>query len=397
MISSLKQFQRKLKSCGRRGGKHFDFRRTLQWEALGKQATTYRNKVLAGVVGGILSVTLGVALGLFDRPKNAQTDRPAGALVEEDLPIAFAPDVPPPINRDYPVRGRVHMDSNAIEMPIDETHTYEYWTFNDRVPGPFLRAREGDVLDLYFTNKDPSGMQHNIDFHAVHGPGGGAPLLTADQGETLRATFKLKYPGLFIYHCAVDPIGLHVGNGMYGLVLVEPQGGLPRADREYYVMQSEFYAEEPEDGVALLQASMERGREEHPSYVVFNGRVGALKGEGALRARCGERVRLFVGNAGPNLVSSFHVIGTVFDVVHREGGLLGEPDRGIQTTLIPAGGAAIVEMDLDVPGTYTLTDHSIWRTDKGAVGFINVEGEPREDLYFSERGVKNCLGCKTHG
>jgi len=167
---------------------------------------------------------------------------------------------------------------------------------------------------------------------------------------------------------------------MYGLILVEPAEGLPPVDREYYVLQSEFYTK-GKFGEAGLQAfDMEKALAEEPEYVVFNGAVGAVAGEGALRAKAGETVRLYVGNAGPNLASSFHVIGEIFDNVYVEGGAM--VNHNVQTTLIPAGGAAIVEFRVDVPGSYALVDHSIFRAvNKGAMAMLEVSGEENVAIF----------------
>lgn len=319
-------------------------------------------------------------------------------LPEEKAVLTFAPEVPPPIKRKFPVKLRVDMDVQIKEMPIDELYKYEFWTFSGGVPGPFIRARVGDTLEVHLKNNDPSGMLHNLDFHAVTGPGGGAPLLTVEKDEMKNANFKLLSPGLFIYHCAVNPVGAHVGNGMYGLILVEPEEGLPPVDKEFYVLQSEVYAgtEPSSKGSNVLPIDLDRAIAEQPNYVMFNGRVGSLTGENALKAKTNDRVRMFVGNAGPNLVSSFHVIGTIFDKVYREGDLVSPPARGLQTTLVPAGGATVVEIDLPVPGNFTIVDHSIWRIEKGCVGFLQVAGPPRPDLYDSALPPRNCPSCKIH-
>jgi copper-containing nitrite reductase len=188
----------------------------------------------------------------------------------------------------------------------------------------------------------------------------------------------------------------HIANGMYGLILVEPEGGLPKVDREFYVLQSDFYTKEPVEGQELLEFSHEEGAKEHPRFVVFNGKAGALTGEGVLKAKTGERVRIYFGDAGPNLISSFHVIGEIFDRVYREGDLVSEPGRSIQTTLVPAGGATVVEFGLEVPGTYTLVDHAIFRVEKGAAGFLEVGGKPRHDIYVSQDDPEPCEGCLVH-
>lgn len=320
----------------------------------------------------------------------------------ENLPIiqaqlTYAPDVPPPITRNTPVILRSDLTSTVNTKPINAQYKYNFWGFNDHTPGPFIRAREGDILEIHLTNKDTSsGMSHNIDFHAATGPGGGGPLLTVPKGATKVAHLKLLHPGLYIYHCAVAPIPMHVANGMYGLILVEPRGGLPKVDKEFYVLQSEFYAGEPKSDSDILPFSYMDGLNEHPRFVVFNGRVGSMIDANALQAKTSDRIRIYFGNAGPNLISSFHVIGTILDKVYREGDLISPPARSIQTTLVPPGGSAVVEFETPVPGNYTLVDHAIFRIDKGAVGFINVTGDKRPDIYFSVEKPAPCEECKVH-
>jgi copper-containing nitrite reductase len=323
-------------------------------------------------------------------------------LPVEDHPLIFAPKVPPPISRSHPVKLKITIPVTIEEVFLDAERIFEYWTFGGKVPGPFIRGRVGDILDVTMQNRDDTGMQHNIDFHAVLGTGGGAEVLTADSNESARGMFQLTHPGLFYYHCSVGPVGEHVGRGMYGLILVEPEQGLPPVDHEYYVMQSEFYLSDKPDysllnpGSKVYQTAYEASLSENPTHVVFNGHVGSLVGEKSLRASVGDSVRFFVGNAGPNLVSSFHIIGGIFDRLFREGDLVSPPARSIQTTLIPSGGAAVVEMDLKVPGKFTLVDHSIWRIEKGCVGFLEVDGKNPDDIFWSEGPPKPCEGCVHH-
>lgn len=344
-----------------------------------------------------LRVLIGLgAVGLFTVSVPVALAKAKTALPIEEAVLTFAPDVPPPITRTKPAIVRVHLDSNVQATELTTGQTYPFWTFNGHVPGPFIRARVGDTLEIHHTNSDASGMPHNVDFHAVTGPGGGATVTTVTQGEERVAWFKLLHPGLFIYHCAAPPVMDHIANGMYGLILVEPAKRLPKVDREFYVLQSEFYTKETAEGATQLDYSHEEGVREHPRFVVFNGRVGSLIGEGSLKAKTGERVRIFFGNAGPNLISSFHVIGEIFDQVYREADLLSPPGRSIQTTLVPAGGATVVEFGVEVPGTYTLVDHAIFRVEKGAVGFLTVEGDPRHDLYVSQDDAATCPGCLVH-
>lgn len=311
-------------------------------------------------------------------------------------PLIFAPNILDPIIRKNHAFVHVDLHASVVTLPINGTHKYQYWTFGGHIPGPFIRARQGDTLVVSLTNDDASGMQHNIDFHAVTGPGGGAPLLTASNGQTKRAQFKLLHPGLFIYHCAVAPIPMHISNGMFGLLLVEPKRGLPKVDREYYVVQHEIYADEPKPDVDILNFSYKNGLIEHPRFVVFNDHVGSLIGDNMLHAKTGERIRIFFGNAGPNLISSFHIIGAIFDKVYREGDLISPPARSVQTTLVPVGGATVVEFEPTVPGNYALVDHAIFRIDKGAVGFIQVSGIDRPDIYYSKEAPVTCEKCKVH-
>jgi len=349
-------------------------------------ATAGRTALICGTVGALLCLVAAP-------PVRAKAKK---MLPGEEARLAFAPEVPPPITRRKPAIVRVTLDSSVKTTEINTGVTYTYWTFNDRVPGPFIRAREGDALEVHVTNSDQSGMPHNVDFHAVTGPGGGATVTTVTQGEERVAWFALLHPGLYVYHCAAPPVMDHIANGMYGLILVEPKRGLPKVDREFYVLQSEFYTKELSEGVTQLEFSHEHGVQEHPRFVVFNGQVGSLTGDGALKAKTGERVRIYFGNAGPNLISSFHVIGEIFDLVYREADLVSPPARSIQTTLVPAGGATVVEFDVEVPGTYTLVDHAIFRVEKGAVGYLQVEGEPRHDIYVSQDDPVGCPGCMVH-
>jgi len=347
-----------------------------------------RRNVLVGV-----ALVAGLVGGL---PAGSSEAKAKGGLPVVEAQVTYAPEVPPPVARKKPAIVRVRLDSSVQVMPIDGERTYSYWTFNDHVPGPFIRARVGDTLEVHVTNSDASGMPHNVDFHAVTGPGGGATVTTVVQGEERVAWFALLHPGLYVYHCAAPPVMDHIANGMYGLILVEPKQGLPKVDREFYVFQSDFYTKDAAEGQTALEFSHEHGAMEHPRFVVFNGRVGSLLGDGALKAKTGERIRLYFGNGGPNLISSFHVIGEIFDAVYREGDLLSPPARSVQTTLVPAGGSTVVEFGLEVPGTYTLVDHAIFRIEKGAVGYLQVEGEPRHDIYLSQEDAQACPGCLVH-
>lgn len=309
----------------------------------------------------------------------------ASAQPVEKAVLTFAPEVPPPIRRSKPAVVRAELVTEekpgTLMEGLESDTEYMFWTFNGRVPGPFIRVREGDTLELVLTNPPESGMPHNIDLHAVTGPGGGAAVTLAQPGETKTARFKMLNPGLYVYHCAAPPVTDHIANGMYGLILVEPEKGLPKADREFYVLQSEFYTKEEFGHEGPVSYDREKAAEEEPTYVVFNGRYGSLLEDNALKAKAGETVRLFFGNAGPNKISSFHVIGEIFDRVYPEAAVRSAPLRDVQTTLVPAGGASVAEFRLEVPGSYTLVDHSIFRIEKGAVGALVVEGPEAPEVY----------------
>ncbi len=303
---------------------------------------------------------------------------------QEDAVLTSAPNVPPPITRHHPTKVVVKLDTREVTKRLADGVTYTFWTFGGSVPGKFIRVREGDMVEFHLSNDPSSKMPHNIDLHAVTGPGGGAASSFTAPGHTSTFSFQALNPGLFVYHCATAPVGMHVGNGMSGLILVEPKAGMPKVDHEYYVQQTEFYTAGRNGEPGLQPFSMEKAIREQPEYVVFNGSVGAVSGDNALKAKVGETVRLFVGNGGPNLVSSFHVIGEIFDNVFGEAGTT--VTHNVQTTLVPPGGATIVEFKTQVPGTYLMVDHAIFRAfNQGALGMIKVEGPEDKQVYSGKQ------------
>ena len=309
----------------------------------------------------------------------AAAETPAADLPVIDAVTTHAPEVPPAIDRDHPARVRVKMETIEKTMKMDDGVEYHYWTFDGDVPGRMIRVREGDTVDIEFSNNPSSTVPHNVDFHAATGPGGGAEASFTAPGRTSTFSFKALQPGLYIYHCAVAPVGMHIANGMYGLILVEPKEGLPKVDKEFYIVQGDFYTKGKKGAQGLQPFDMDKAIAEQPEYVVFNGHVGAIAGDNALKAKAGETVRMYVGNGGPNLVSSFHVIGEIFDKVYVEGGKL--INENVQSTIVPAGGSAMVEFKVDVPGSYTLVDHSIFRAfNKGALGQLKVEGAENPEI-----------------
>ena len=312
-------------------------------------------------------------------PQTAEADVPVDQLPVIDAVMTHAPEVPPPVNRDHAALVKVKMETIEKTMKMADGVDYTYWTFNGDVPGQMIRVREGDTVEVEFSNNPNSTVPHNVDFHASTGTGGGAAATFTAPGRTSTFRWKALQAGLYIYHCAVAPVGMHIGNGMYGLVLVEPKEGLPKVDKEFYIVQGDFYTKGKYGEPGLQPFDMDKAIREDADYVVFNGHVGAIAGDNALKAKVGETVRMYVGNGGPNLVSSFHVIGEIFDKVYVEGGKL--INENVQSTLIPAGGAAMIEFKVDIPGSFTIVDHSIFRAfNKGALGQLVVEGEDHPEV-----------------
>jgi nitrite reductase (NO-forming) len=357
--------------------------------------------VAASVLGGLLVFAAIGGAGEVAAPEVSDTPAAAAPVAaggggETVAPVEEGPrtadpvahdgiSVPDPIGDRGPTTVAIELETTEREGQLADGATYTYWTFGDTVPGPMLRVREGDTVELTLTNRDDSTMAHSIDLHAVNGPGGGAGATQTLPGEDATFTFQALNPGVYVYHCATPHIPTHVAMGMYGLIVVEPEGGLDPVDHEFYVVQGEIYAQQPRGTEGLLSYDGDAMALEHPTNVVFNGAVGALAGDASLQAEVGDTVRIFVGNGGPNLTSSFHVIGEVFDRASVEGGSLINTD--VQTTLVPAGGATWVEFEVDVPGDYLLVDHALTRAiDGGAVAMLHVTGDDDPTVFDAPEG-----------
>jgi nitrite reductase (NO-forming) len=302
-----------------------------------------------------------------------------GAGTPYDAPRLPNPVVAPPVGDREPTTIKQEIFIKEVIGYLDEGVAFEFWTFDGTVPGPMLRARVGDTIELTLTNPPESKATHNIDLHSVTGQGGGAEASLVAPGESATFKFKAMNPGVFVYHCAVAPIPHHISAGMYGLMVVEPEGGLPPVDKEFYVMQGDIYLDGHRTDKGLREFSMDKMLDERPDYVVLNGAVGSIAGDRAFKVNVGDTVRIFYGVGGPNLVSSFHIIGEIFDRVMVEGAT--EWSTNIQTTLVPAGGATIVEFTAEVPSTLMMVDHSLGRLHKGCVGMIEVEGPENPEIF----------------
>ena len=329
------------------------------------------------------------AAGPGSLPADSASDKSTQALPVIKEPLVAPPDVPAPIHRNYPARVVVQLATKEVVKEIASGRNYDFWTFNGTVPGPLIRVREGDTVELHLRNDPNSHMTHNIDLHAVMGPGGGAAATVTPPGQESVFAFKAMRAGIYVYHCATPPVPMHIANGMYGMILVEPPQGLPPVAREYYVMQGDFYTttgykytgySTGAHPTPLLAFDLQKMLKEQPTYVLFNGQEDSLIGDRALHSKVGDTVRLFVGDGGPNLTSSFHIIGQIFDSVQVEGGSL--ENHNVQTTVIPPGGATMLELKTLVPGTFLLVDHAITRAFmKGALGQLVVTGNPQPELY----------------
>jgi nitrite reductase (NO-forming) len=280
-----------------------------------------------------------------------------------------------------PQTVRIDLETVEIDGQLADGTTYKYWTFNGKVPGPFYRVRVGDTIEVHLRNLTNSTMAHSVDFHAVTGPGGGATMTQTAPGEETMFTAKALNPGLYVYHCATPMVAQHIANGMYGLILVEPEEGLPPVDREFYVMQGELYTNEAFGSTGLLTENLPALLNEDPEYLVFNGAADGLTAQKPLQAKVGETVRIFFGVGGPNFTSSFHVIGEIFDRVYDQASLTSPALTNVQTTLVPPGGATMVEFSLEVPGRYILVDHALARLQRGLAGFLIAEGPENSEIY----------------
>jgi len=338
----------------------------------------------AGMIG-TFEVT-GTALNNTNSAPASNTVTTSGPVVVNN-PATTGADVvrdPTEIPARIPVRDprtvRIDLEAVEIEGQLADGTTFTYWTFNGKVPGPFFRVRVGDTIEVHMKNLTNSTMAHSVDFHAVTGPGGGAVMTQTPPGEETMFTAKALNPGLYVYHCATPMVAQHIANGMYGLILVEPEEGLSPVDREFYVMQGEIYTAEAFGSTGHLTENVQALLNENPEYLVFNGAVGGLTAQKPLKANVGETVRIFFGVGGPNFTSSFHVIGEIFDRVYDQASLTSPALTNVQTTLVPPGGATIVEFGLEVPGNFILVDHALARLQRGLAGFLVVEGPENPEI-----------------
>jgi copper-containing nitrite reductase/plastocyanin len=294
-------------------------------------------------------------------------------------------DVPPSVGNRQSAVVHVSLTAEEVVGTLDPSAgtIYRYWTFNGKVPGPMIRVRQGDIVEVTLRNDPGSHMAHSVDFHAALGPGGGAAFTQAVPGQSKTFTFQATTPGLFVYHCGTPMIAEHIANGMYGLILVEPEGGLATVDHEYYVMQGEIYTAAAKGKTGMQQFSDAKLMEESPEYFVFNGAVDALTKAHPMQAKVGETVRVFFGDAGPNDTSSLHVVGEIFTRDYLLGSLTSTPLTNIQTASVPPGAAAILEFKASVPGRFAMMDHAMARMAKGLMATFEITGAENASLMHA--------------
>lgn len=320
-----------------------------------------------------------------------------GKLIVGDAPAAAESEFPDlskdpnevgkSVGKRAPRHVVVDLVTTEVEGKLGEGSSYRYWTFNNTVPGPFIRVRVNDTVTVNMKNAIESTHIHSVDFHAVTGPGGGAAVTQAPPGQTKSFTFKALQAGLYVYHCATPMVAQHITNGMYGMILVEPEGGLAPVDREFYIMQGELYTAERHGSSGRHEFSLQKMLDEKPEHMMFNGNMMALTKTHKLEANVGETVRMFFGVGGPNLTSSFHVIGEIFDRVYDQASLTSPPLTNVQTTLVPPGGATMVEFKVDYPGNYLIVDHALARAEKGLAGILVVKGKADPAIFNTKEAI----------
>ncbi|AZH25982.1 copper-containing nitrite reductase [Haloplanus aerogenes] len=342
-----------------------------------------RRKVLQtlGVTGAAGSLAGCPAAPQSDTDPTPQVD---GMPKEVDRVASDPTDVPDPIDRDQPKTHDITLQAQEVIAPIEEGNTFHFMTFDGQVPGPMIRVRQGDTVNLTFENLKSSNLPHNVDFHAVYGTGGGSEATDANPGETNTVKFQARYPGAFIYHCAVPNLDYHISSGMFGMIVVEPEDGFPEVDREFYLGQHEIYTQQHHGAEGRLNFDIEGMMNEEPTYVLFNGEKYPYIPDkyGSLEAETGETVRVFLVVGGPNYSSNFHPIGNIWKRAYRDGAVVDSPERYVQTMKVPPGSCMIGTMDLPVPERIYLVDHALSRYARRGLGaYLDITGEERPDIY----------------
>ena len=257
--------------------------------------------------------------------------------------------------------------ANNANLYVANNVPYAAWTFDSTVPGPVHRVVQGDTVNVTF-KVDPTAIPHSLDFHSAQTPPN-VNFRTIGPGEEMSYSFVPKYPGAFMYHCGTPPILMHIGAGMYGAMIVDPKGGWAPA-QELVLVQSDFYLKDGAGNVNVPDYEKMLGGGAM-DYVVFNGHASQYV-DSPIKVKAGEPIRIFVVNAGPNVWSSFHVVGTIFDRVCVNANPRNEL-FGLQSVTIGPGDSAAVEFTLDEPGVYPAVNHAFGHAAHGAIALLQAE------------------------
>lgn len=306
-----------------------------------------------------------------------------GKRLLPELVVADPTAIPGPISYSAPRSHDIELVAQRVVSEILPGVTHSFMTFNGQVPAPMIRARQGDTLNITVTNPSENEDAHSIDLHAVYGTGGGAEYSEVAPGKSKSFSFKATYPGAFIYHCGVSNMDEHISRGMFGMIVIEPEGGLPQVDREFYIGQHELYTKESFGQPGETNFDGRSMVKEEPTYVMFSGAVAPFVASrfGTMKAAVGETVRVFMVSGGPNLTSSLHPVGNIWSRAWPQGGLANEPLKFIQTWPVSPGSAFVGDMELPVPGLVTLVDHALSRvTNKGNAAQIEVVGDENPEI-----------------
>jgi nitrite reductase (NO-forming) len=356
-------------------------------------ANSSRRSVLEAIgIGGTAAVAgcVGAPTAQERTRQRTRMEERSTASPDVDRVAADPTDVPDPIDRDEPTTVEVTMRPEEVTAEVEDGVTFDFMTFGGQIPGPMVRVRKGDTVELTFENPDSNAMPHNVDFHAVAGPGGGAEATMTTPGETARLRFKATYPGAYIYHCAVPNLDMHISAGMFGIILVEPEEGLPEVDREIYLGQHELYTDGDPGEEGKHGFDFEAMKAEEPTYVVMNGEKYAATPERhghAATVDTGDTVRTYFVTGGPNLTSSFHPIGNVWEKLYPEGSLTTDPETHVQTKPVAPGSCTVATMNFPVPGTFKLVDHALSRVArKGCMATVAAEGAQRPEVFDPDPG-----------
>lgn len=319
-----------------------------------------------GVAITILALVLGLT-GTY-RPVGQTVSAGNGAAQTKSISPASVPahqtyNAAPPAAPSGDVANVTLIAKEAL-ISIAPGVAYHAWTFNGSVPGPIIRVRQGQTVN--FTLENQTSMAHSIDFHAAQTPWN-LNYQSVAPGKSFSFTWKANYPGVFLYHCGTAPVIYHIANGMYGAIIVDPANGWSPA-KEYVLVQGEWYTQQNPDGTYSI--SGDKVMSDNPDYVTFNGYVDQYKSS-PLTAAAGQRIRLFVVNAGPSEFSAFHVIGAIFSDAYVDGNPANHT-VGDQTIVVPPGGGSVVELTIPEAGSYPFVTHSFADASKGALGLISI-------------------------